>query len=47
MKQPHIPKIEFRAEIYQRAYAAVLTNPYWYSDRPRLLNETFNAVNTR
>jgi hypothetical protein len=25
----------------------VLNNPYWYSDRPGLLSETFNAENTR
>ena len=41
------PKTEPRAQVYQQAYAAVLNNPYWYSDRPRLLNETFNAENTR
>ena len=40
-------KIESVAQVYQRAQAAVLNNPYWYSDRPRLLNETFNAKNTR
>lgn len=32
---------------YEQAYAAVLNNPYWYSDRPRLLSETFSAENTR
>jgi hypothetical protein len=41
------PKIQLHAEVYQQAYAAVLHNPYWYSDRPRLLKETFNAENTR
>ena len=35
------------AHVYQQAYAAVLNNPYWYSDRPRLLDETFNAKNTQ
>ena len=35
------------AQVYQQAYAAVLNNPYWYGDRPRLLNETFNAENTQ
>ena len=25
----------------------MLNNPYWYSDRPRLLNETFSAENTK
>lgn len=34
-------------EAYKQAYAAVLNNPYWFSDRPRLLKETFNAENTR
>ena len=34
-------------EAYNRAYAAVLSNPYWFSDRPRLLNKTFSAENTR
>ncbi len=47
MDQPRKPKTASRAQVYQRAYAAVLNNPYWYSDRPRLLNETFNAENTR
>lgn len=42
MKQPKL-KIETRAEIYQRAHTAILNNPYWYSDRPGLLSEEFNA----
>jgi hypothetical protein len=31
---------------HQQAYDAVLNNPYWYSDQPNLLKETFNAENT-
>jgi hypothetical protein len=38
---------ERSAQVYQQVYAAVLNNPYWYSDRPRLLGETFSAENTR
>ena len=47
MTQFRTPKIERRAKIYKQAYAAVLNNPHWFSDRPNLLKETFNAENTR
>ncbi len=43
----HAPKRESVAQVYQRAHTAVLNNPYWYSDRPGLLPETFNTENTR
>ena len=35
------------AHVYQQAYTAVLNNPYWYGDGPQLLDERFNAENTR
>jgi hypothetical protein len=41
------PKTQPRAQIYQQAYEAVVNNPFWYGDRPRLLDERFNADNTR
>jgi hypothetical protein len=41
------PKTKLFARVYQQAYAAVLNNAYWYSNRPGLLDETFNAENTR
>jgi hypothetical protein len=47
MDQRTTPNVEPCAAIYQQAYKAVLNNPYWYGDRPRLLDETFNAENTR
>ena len=47
MDQYTTPKNESRADVYQQAYAAVLNNPYWYGDGPQLLDETFNAENTR
>ena len=47
MDQPRTPKAESRTDVYQQAYAAVLNNPYWYSDHPQLLDERFNAENTR
>ena len=47
MTEPSNAKNERSNQIYQRAYAAVLNNQYWYSDRPQLLSETFNAENTR
>ena len=47
MDQLSTPKAESRADVYQQAYTAVLNNPYWYGDGPQLLDETFNAENTR
>jgi hypothetical protein len=47
MDQYSKPKAESRADVYQQAYTAVLNNPYWYGDGPQLLDETFNAENTR
>ena len=41
------PKIVSGTEVYQQAHAAVLNNPYWYSNRPHVLSETFNAENTQ
>ncbi len=35
------------AHVYKQIYEAVMTTPYWYSDEPRLLKETFDAKNTR
>jgi hypothetical protein len=40
MKHPQI-------SAHQQAYDAVLSNPYWYGDQPKLLKEAFNAENTR
>jgi hypothetical protein len=47
MDQLRKPKAESRADVYQQAYTAVVNNPYWYGDGPQLLDETFNAENTR
>jgi len=47
MTDASTPKTENRAQVYKHAYVAVLNNPYWYGDRPQLLEETFNAENTQ
>lgn len=41
------PKIVPGTEVFQQAHAAVLNNSFWYSNRPQVLSETFNAENTR
>jgi len=40
-------QIQLRDQAYQAAHEAVVNNPYWYSDRPQMLGERFNAANTR
>ena len=32
---------------YERAYQEVLNNPYWFSDKPKLLGQTFNTEHTK
>ena len=35
------------AESYQQAHQAILSNPYWFSDEPQLLDDRFSAAKRR
>lgn len=38
---------EARIDEYENAHHAVLNNPYWFSDKPKLLDQAFSANNTK
>jgi hypothetical protein len=41
------PTIKSRIDEDGKAHHAVLNNPYWFSDKPELLDQTFSANNTK
>jgi hypothetical protein len=43
----HAPRFKSRTQEYDKAHQAVLSNPYWFSDKPKLLSQTFSAENTK
>jgi len=43
----HAPTIKSRTQEYDKAHQAVLSNSYWFSDKPKLLSQSFSAENTK
>ncbi len=41
------PTIKSHVDQYEQVHKAVLTNPYWFSDKAKLLDQTFSANNTK
>ena len=42
-----VPTIKCHINEHEKAHHEVLNNPYWFSDKPQLLSETFSAEKTK
>lgn len=41
------PTIKSGVDEHEQTHQEVLNNPYWFSDKPQLLDQTFSANNTK